>query len=787
MSTIKANRWALIVSGVAMTGAGLVLAFLLVFATQNSERYEPHFVWLVWTNVALASILSLVILIAIGRLAMRLRSRKFGSKLLLKLAGIFGLVGLLPGLLIYTVSYQFVSRSIETWFDVRVEGALEAGLNLGRTTLDMLTSDLASKTRLAAERLSAPLAGNDPLNQGSPSYPNVLDLERLREQLGAQAVTLLNETGHVEMTAGGDGTRILSADRLPLSWRQEARSRGVMAQVEGLDNKSDDPSTAASQGASNLARVVAVAWMPDRSFSLQARGHYLLVTQKLRPELVRNALDVQTAYSEYQQRSIGREGLRRMYIGTLTLALILAVFGAFLLAAILGQQLARPLLLLAAGVGEVARGDLRPKAIFASGDELGGLTRAFAAMTQQLSDARQLAERSVQELDSARAHLQTILDNLTAGVIVFDATGRIDIVNPGATRILRLPLSAYRGRPLSDVAGLESFAESLRQRFELYATDPTPGERQQWQESYELALPHNPEPLTLLVRGADLPPDERLIVFDDLTEVVSAQRAQAWSEVARRVAHEIKNPLTPIQLSAERLLLKLDDKLEETSRQLLHRSVNTIVTQVQALKNLINEFRDYARLPTAKPVPLNLNELINDVLALYGHALEQGTLKLELTENLPLIMGDAALLRQVVHNLVQNALDAVTEHPPDDEAPCVLIRTDTPLKEDGGIRAVRLAVRDNGPGFPEKILKRAFEPYITTKTRGTGLGLAVVKKIADEHGALVRLRNLAPTADTIPAPAPNQGYPSPVHTMRGAQVSLSFSKLSSQTAQAGSH
>lgn len=787
MSTIKANRWAWIISAVAMSGAGLILAFLLVFATQNSERYEPHFQWLLWTNLGLAGSLILVILIAVGRLALRLRARKFGSRLLLKLAGIFGLVGLLPGLLIYMVSYQFVSRSIETWFDVRVEGALEAGLNLGRSTLDTLTSDLASKTRLAAERLSA--TDNGLSVTTTPVVINVLELERLREQLGAQAVTLLSEAGQVEMTAGGDGTRILAAERLPGSWRQEARSKGAMALVEGLDDKSEDMvERHATAGAPpSVARVLALAWMPDRSFSLQARGHYLMVTQKLHPELVRNALDVQAAYREYQQRSLGREGLRRMYIGTLTLALILAVFGAFLLAAVLGQQLARPLLLLAEGVGEVARGDLRPKAIFTSKDELGGLTRSFAAMTQQLADARTLADRSVQDLDSARAHLQTVLDNLTAGVIVFDSLGRIDIVNPGATRILRLPLSAYRGRTLFDVPELVDFAETLRQRFELYANDPTPGERQQWQESYELQLPANPEPLTLLVRGAELPPDERLIVFDDLTEVVSAQRAQAWSEVARRVAHEIKNPLTPIQLSAERLQIKLESKLDEPSRQLLTRSVNTIVAQVQALKTLINEFRDYARLPTAKLLPLDLNELINDVLALYGHAIEHGTLQVQLGENLPLILGDATLLRQVVHNLVQNALDAISEHPPADQTPRVLIRTDAPLKEDGSIRAVRLAVRDNGPGFSDKILKRAFEPYITTKAKGTGLGLAVVKKIADEHTALIRIRNLSPEGNQIPQQASELGYPSQLHTVRGAQVSISFSKLSSKPTQAGSH
>jgi nitrogen fixation/metabolism regulation signal transduction histidine kinase len=770
MSTIKANRWAWILAGTALAGGGLVLAFLLVMATQNSERLEPYFQWLVWGNLAVAAVLGLTIAIALGRLALRLRARKFGSRLLLKLAGIFGLVGLLPGLLIYTVSYQFVSRSIETWFDVRVEGALEAGLNLGRSTLDTLAQDVAAKTRTAALRLAE--------EPRTSAQPGLLELERLREQLGARTASVASESGLVAMTAGGNSTRLLTTERLPSTWRSDARNRGVYAQIEGLEDQAD---------ATGPPRIIAVAWMPDRSFSLQSSGHYLVVTQLIPSELVRNALDVQSAYQEYQQRALGRGGLRKMYIGTLTLALVLAVFGAFLLAAILGQQLARPLLLLAEGVQEVARGDLRPKTIFASRDELGGLTRAFAAMTQQLADARNLAERSVQELESARAHLQTVLDNLSAGVIVFDAQGRIDMVNPGATRILKLPISAYRGRPLADVNGLQDFAAAISQRFELYANDPTPGERQQWQESYELSLPHSPDPLTLLVRGAELPPDETLIVFDDLTEVVSAQRAEAWAEVARRVAHEIKNPLTPIQLSAERLEIKLADKLDDPGRQLLTRSVNTIVTQVQALKSLINEFRDYARLPSAKLVPLNLNELITEVMALYGQALEQGTLSLDLAPDLPAIQGDAALLRQVVHNLVQNALDAAHDRTAEHGPAHVIVRTDTPRNEDGSIRAVRLAVRDNGPGFPDKVLRRAFEPYLTTKAKGTGLGLAVVKKIADEHKALVRIRNLTANPSQPPIETGAQGNSPGAPRSAGAQVSLSFSVLSSIPHQSGSH
>jgi nitrogen fixation/metabolism regulation signal transduction histidine kinase len=253
------------------------------------------------------------------------------------------------------------------------------------------------------------------------------------------------------------------------------------------------------------------------------------------------------------------------------------------------------------------------------------------------------------------------------------------------------------------------------------------------------------------------------MVFDDITEVVSAQRSAAWSEVARRLAHEIKNPLTPIQLSAERLQHKLQAKLEGGDEALLVRSVATIVNQVQSMKQLVNEFRDYARLPAAQLAPLDLNALVAEVLALYGQAQEQGLLQTQLSAGLPLIMGDATQLRQVVHNLVQNALDAVADKP----AGLVRVATSAALGESGELRAVRLTVIDNGPGFAENVLQRAFEPYITTKSKGTGLGLAVVKKIADEHRATVRIANLHDAGAGDGADG----------AVRGARVSLSFSSF----------
>ena len=414
---------------------------------------------------------------------------------------------------------------------------------------------------------------------------------------------------------------------------------------------------------------------------------------------------------------------------------------------------------------QVAAGDLTDKPVFASADELGGLTRSFADMTRQMADAREQVQRGVTQLDGARARLQTILDTLSAGVMVFDRAGAIDTVNPGATRILRLPLSAWRGRRLDEIPELAELAHSIAQRFELLANSPEPGERDHWQESFEFVRGDG-NTLTLLVRGAALPGEARLLVFDDISEVVSAQRSAAWTEVARRLAHEIKNPLTPIQLSAQRLQHKLESKLEAGDKSLLLRSVATIVNQVQAMQTLVNEFRDYARLPAAQMRPLDLNALVADVLVLYGEKIEQGQLASRLASGLPVIQGDPTQLRQVIHNLVQNALDAVGERSDGAVAGHVEVSTSAALGEGGELRAVRLTIVDNGPGFAEKVLKRALEPYVTTKAKGTGLGLAVVKKIADEHHARLRIVNLTASFD-------------PDAPVIGARVSLSFSTFAS--------
>ena len=733
------------IGSVCMVLIGTVLLYMLMQATNNRDLYERNYAVLFSVNVAVAATLLLAIVWVSYRLYVRLRQGRFGSRLLVKLAAIFALVGLAPGLLIYVVSYQFVSRSIETWFDVKVEGALEAGLNLGRVTLDTLSNEFTAKVRAAAPQL------NEVSDSGASPQ-----MEKMVDQLGASDIAVWTGGGTLLATAGQ--TRIqLSPDKPSSAQFRTARAERALAWIDGLEDTG-------TQAPAN-ARIRVLVPLAASGLGLNPESRFLLVSKDLPRNLVANALAVDAANREYQERALAREGLKRMYIGTLTLSLFLAVFTAVLLAVVLGNQLARPLLVLAEGVSQVAAGDLTPKLAMQGKDELGGLTRAFATMTAQLSDARQAVEHSMSQVDAARANLQTILDNLTAGVIVLGPQGELLSANPGATRILQAPLAAHIGQPLASIAGLQDFGQAVQAQFADFMLAKLEHESDHWQQTFELggsnAPLHSPfdRALTIVARGAALPGEARLLVFDDISEIVSAQRAQAWGEVARRLAHEIKNPLTPIQLSAERLEIKLAGKLQPPEQQVLNKSVKTIVDQVDAMKRLVNEFRDYARLPAAELKAVNLNALVQDVLQLYDNETQRVPVVLELDAACPPVRGDAQQLRQVIHNLLQNAQDASDQAQPAGRTPGPVVVRTTWQQATG---RVRLGVLDQGPGFDEAILKRAFEPYVTTKPKGTGLGLAVVKKIADEHGSRVDISNRVSDGAVI-----------------GAQVSLSLPVVNS--------
>ncbi|TDV18665.1 multi-sensor signal transduction histidine kinase [Paraburkholderia caballeronis] len=764
----------LLVSTVALTAT--LLLVLLAAASANTEFFDRYYGWLYVANIAVALIFLLVVAALVVVIAVRLRRGKFGTRLLAKLAFFFALVGVVPGGIIYIVSYQFVSRSIESWFDVNVETALTAGLNLGRGMLDASLSDLQTKGRLMSEQIASGDAAG-----------TTLTLLRLRDQFGVQDAMIV-EPGrsmsgaspdmHVVAQASSNFSSLVPPDMPTPMMIEQARGRGYAA-IEG--EVDGDPREHGSKGA---LRLRVVQRIPDSNASLlQPAERFLQLTLPVPPTLARNADAVQRAYREYQEKALGRTGLRKMYIGTLTLALFLATFIAMMLALALGNQLARPLFLLAQGTKEVTEGDYTPKREVKSRDELGFLTQSFNAMTRQLSEARLAVEKNRIALEHSKAYLESILANLTAGVFVFDRQFRLTTANRGAERIFRQPFQTQLGVSLDQIAVLSDFGAMVRKAFadREAASGAGEGDRGHWQQQFSVPVPGETDPLTLLVRGARLVSDtgsdagERqtsgyVVVFDDISDVISAQRSVAWGEVARRLAHEIKNPLTPIQLSAERLQMKLSDKLAPADAEVLKRGATTIVNQVAAMKQMVDNFRDYARTPPAVLASLQLNDLVTEVLTLYGIEEGKSAIKVELSA-LPVIRGDATQLRQVIHNLLQNAQDAVAEV----DQPRVLLETRTVEYGDpdaqGRTRvAVRLTVSDNGPGFPARILTRAFEPYVTTKTKGTGLGLAMVKKIVDEHGARIDIRNRTKAGDVT----------------EGAQISILFLQLADDAATPGS-
>ncbi len=731
-------RYALIVGG-ALSG---ILLFLLAKESENSSRFYIQYEWLLAANVVVAFALLILVLTLVWRLFRRYHVREFGSRLMTRLVLLFALVGILPGTVIYLVSVQFVSRSIESWFDVKVESALDSGKNMGLTALDFLLSDLQNKAKDMAVELTEP-----------SEHALALRLSRLRERLQVAEATLVNSKGRVIAYANENPTSLIP--ELPSSEmiRQARNSRLYAARDEKIIPASSGAD--AELPASSILRSRVVLAIRNSSTSLQNDNLYLQLIQPVPDDLASNALALGSATREYQVRSLGRHNLRKMYLITLTLTLLLAIVAAITSAFLISGQLARPLLLLAEGTKAVTEGDFSPRPIITSSDELGSLTQSFNTMTRQLFDARATVERNRAELENAKAYLESVLANMSAGVMVLDQQERLVSCNQSVERILQRQLKDDIGKPLHQIGGLLSFAGVINKAFSEQHAHSAAGDAAEqdshWQQQIEVPRLHNADTgeieqsITVLARGSHLPVANGsgfVVVFDDISDIISAQRSIAWGEVARRLAHEIKNPLTPIQLSAERLQMKLEDKLDGADAGILNKATSTIVNQVASMKRMVDDFRDYARTPPAVLSPLNLGELIDEVLHLYLAGDGRDIIHLRITQNLPRVMGDATQLRQVIHNLLQNAQDAVADNVSQPGRIDVIADVIHYTGADQSERdAVRMTIIDNGPGFSSKILARAFEPYATSKPRGTGLGLAMVKKIVDEHGGRIDIQN----------------------------------------------
>jgi len=682
---------------------GALLLYLLSNASANTAASGEYYTLLVALNILLAALLVLLIGIQLVSLYRNIRKRVMGSRFTLRLLGSFALMAFIPGLIVYIVSVNFLTRSIESWFNVKVESALEGGLNLGQTALEIMLADVKEKGESMATSLAF-----------QPANTHYAILNDLREKSGIQDATLLTPQGRILAVSSGDATSFLP--ELPsVAQLRQARQR-IYGNIEPIDGKG------------LYLRVLA----PVSVQELAGETRILQLLQPVPKSLATTAEAVQDVYQDYQQLSYSRTALREVFALTLTLVMMLAMLTAVAIAFVLSRRLSAPLTVLAEGTKAIASGDYSTMLPAHGKDELGVLVQSFNSMTQQLGDATKAADRNRARVEAARGYLETILAHLSSGVLALNERGELRTFNEATVNILGVSLESYVGftpdKIIAKQARLASFFEAIALKSQ-QDTAQKSSPKDDVQTQIELATAQGKQIITL--RGTRLPDGGYVAVFDDATAMVQAQRDAAWGEVARRLAHEIKNPLTPIQLSAERMAHKLHSKLENADAEMLKRSTETIVNQVDALKKMVNEFSEYARSPAPHLDKLDLNALIKEVISLYD--LPKVSLTLELAEQACMIKGDSTMLRQVIHNLVQNAQDALTARP----SPAILIKT--AILDD----MLMLTVQDNGGGFPAEIMSNPFEPYMTTKPHGTGLGLAIVKKIIEEHKGSIKIENVS--------------------------------------------
>ncbi len=684
---------------------GLLLLYLLSIASANTAVSGDYYKILLYLNITLAAVLIVLICVQFFHLYKKIKDRVVGSRLNLRLLSTFALMAIIPGLIVYLVSVNFLSRSIESWFNVKVESALDGGLSLGQRALDIMLEDMEVKADNIAGTLSL-----------QPARSKYRLLNDLREKSGIQDATLLSLEGRIMAISNGDTSTFLP--ELPSGTQLRQAQYRTYGKIEPLVDKG------------LYLRVLA----PVRSQELTSETLILQLLHPVPKSLSNTAEAVQEVYRDYQELSYSRNSLKDIFKLTLTLVLLLAMLSALAIAFVLSRRLSQPLSVLSEGTRAIAAGNYSTVLPEQGKDELGVLVKSFNSMTRQLDDATKATEQNRIRLEAARGYLETILAHLSSGVLVINRKGKLRTLNLVASDILGINLKTYENHSFTKISSkhafLSAFVDLIQTHFELTQVSETVSA--ELNKQLEIINSETNQKQLILVRATRLPTSADsgfVVVFDDVTTMAQAQRDAAWGEVARRLAHEIKNPLTPIQLSAERLQHKLLAKLEATDASMLKRATSTIVNQVGALKSMVNEFSEYARAPSANLVSINLNQLIQDVSGLYENS--EPHISYDLAQDIPNVLGDVTMLRQVLHNLMQNAQDALAEV----ENPIISIETSCDKT------SVQLSIKDNGQGFPEDLLAHVFDPYVTTKTHGTGLGLAIVKKMVEEHFGQIKIQN----------------------------------------------
>ena len=689
------RRYSYLIFLVALAAA---LVYSLTLATNSGSPLSEYFWWLIAAGGLIVTIL-LAMLLRYGWLLLRHnRHNMLGSRLTRRLALMFTLIAVLPGLFLFGVSAQFISYSINSWFGNDTAQALESSLTLSKSALDnTLDNTIEQAAALQVEIISRTSMGGT----------------------AAEALRLSGETARfsqVGLYNPADGTTELISNPAALPPPPAEKEVAEELQRHG-----------SSRSVTNInGKLYAQGWLALPA--PQEKGKALFFRRPIPDNVARDAELIENARSKYAELTYAKQGLQTFFLITLLAAALLSIMLALVIALYFARRFIEPILSLAEGAKAVAQGDFsQPRPVYRN-DELGQLTRLFNHMTEQLAIAREAEELNRIRQEAARHYLETVLESLTAGVITLDEAGRLKTLNRSAENILGLPLSELSGSNWHD------WPQSVPQYLLLTELFQTILATEHTGKPVQTAYTGGDEARILLAKATPLPADNgggTVLVFDDITLLVRVQKEAAWGEVAKRLAHEIRNPLTPIQLSAERLAWKLQDKLGEQDAQILARSTDTIIKQVAAMKEMVEAFRNYARAPSLKLEKQDLNKIIEEVLLLY----EAGACTFDAVfSNIPAVMyADTTAMRQVLHNIFKNAAEAAEEA----AQPQVHIHT---ANADGKIT---LTVANNGKSFGKDMLANAFEPYVTDKPTGTGLGLPVVKKIVEEHGGRIALSNPA--------------------------------------------
>ncbi len=684
------------VSGFIVILFGLIILSLQLMstATQESSELSDMYSWLLLANSLGSAILFILIGINVYSLTRQLKKREAGSRLTTRMVSLFVLLAIAPATIVFYFSVQFLHQSIDSWFNVEIDRAMEDALELSEASLDQRMRWHVKQARYLAREV-----------KGKSQTLITLEMDELREDVGATEIALFSRQGRVIASNSIDPSDILPKLPDEQIWLQVRQNKEYIA---FNSNENDE----------FVIQVIVPVYDDD--------PRYLQVLFPVPVRIADLTDSIDFAFVRYQEMTFLRNSLKTSFLLVLSLVLLLSLLAAIWVAFISIRHIVAPVKDLVKGTQAVASGNYTQQLPVMSQDDLGFLVESFNEMTHRIALSRDETKAASIEVEHQRAYLETVLSNLTAGVISFSETYKIRTANQAAYRILHIPVSHFVGQTLLDIIKEHFELTHLLEAIQIMLEQA----EDVWEQRYAFLGPNGRQ--ELLCRGTPLFSQTgghvgAIVVFDDVTDLIQAQKNAAWGEVAKRLAHEIKNPLTPIQLSAERLQHKLAAELSDKSAKILRRSTQTIVQQVEAMKSMVDDFAEYARLSKKEVEYINLNQLIDEVLALYL----QPELKIKTrcnTENI-IIEADPVSIRQVLHNLVKNAQEAM------DGKGQIEIKLDKVFRNNS--EYAELAIYDSGSGLDEKQIETVFEPYVTTKVKGTGLGLAIVKKIVEEHGGVI--------------------------------------------------